>query len=80
MIAKLGGIKPGDPLPDHPAFGVLIAQGLRRAAGAAHRTSLPAVRALSDRALAGIRRESVSFIDASAPVSSSRERHVQKRM
>ncbi len=25
-------------------------------------------------------RESVSFIDASAPVSSSRDRHVQKRM
>ena len=23
MIAKLGGIKPGDPFPDHPAFGVL---------------------------------------------------------
>jgi hypothetical protein len=23
MIAKLGRIKPGDPFPDHPAFGVL---------------------------------------------------------
>ena len=23
VIAKLGGIKPGDPFPDHPAFGAL---------------------------------------------------------
>ena len=46
---RLAGVKPGDPLQEHPAFGALTYKDYGVADGEAHRASLPAVRALIRR-------------------------------
>ena len=80
MFEKLAAVKPGDAVTRASGVRRAHARCVWRADGQAHRPSPQAVRRLSctqprrqARKRAGTR-ESASFIDASAPVSSSRER------